>query len=97
MASAGRWRFPRDGKRIADRARSGMTSPIVVRELDGFEFKRLSGTDYASDVFFSPDGKWVGFVNWSDPLQDSRGVHKYSLVGGFSTTILPERGAWPAW
>jgi serine/threonine-protein kinase len=52
-----------DGSRIAfvstrDRERA----QIFVREFDSAESKALPGTEDADNLFFSPDGKWLGFA-----------------------------------
>ena len=39
----------------------GPTDPLYRRDLDSTEPVPLPGTESASAVFFSPDGRWVGF------------------------------------
>ncbi len=42
------------------------TRPVLhLRRLDTGEVQRLSGTEGASQPFFSPDGRWIGFYSGS--------------------------------
>jgi len=50
-----------DGRTIAYPAISAGGLFLYVRQLDTFESKVLEGTEGASNPFFSPDGKWIGF------------------------------------
>ncbi len=67
-----------DGKRLAyveeDRDRRRR---IYVREMDEFKARPLAGTEGAISPFFSPDGRWVGYV---DHFQ--RKLKKVSIKGG---------------
>jgi serine/threonine-protein kinase len=47
---------------VAYVARAGDgTRRLYLRSLDEFDTQTLAGTEGATDVFFSPDGEWVGF------------------------------------
>jgi eukaryotic-like serine/threonine-protein kinase len=51
-----------------------------VRSLDQLQATPLSGTENASDLFFSPDGQWLGFFA-------ERRLKKVSVQGGASVSI----------
>ncbi len=65
---------------------------LFHRKLASFEVSRLSGTEGAIHPFFSPDGRWVGF------LTNNR-VKKVSLRGDPPLTLTnvatPIRAVWP--
>lgn len=50
-----------DGRTIAYTAQSGGSVHLYLHPLDRFESAALAGTDGATDPFFSPDGRWLGF------------------------------------
>jgi serine/threonine-protein kinase len=81
-----------DGRTLvyAGRARDGAIS-LYTRALDRFESTVLPGTEDASDPFFSPDGRWVGFFAQGK-------LKKVSLGGGAPVTIAdvlaPRSEAW---
>ena len=50
-----------DGKQLAYAAIRGATSQIFLRPMDTQEARPISGTEGASEPFFSPDGQWIGF------------------------------------
>ncbi len=65
-----------DGQRVAYVAeRAGDPPRLYLRELDRLEARPLPGTDNAELPFFSPDGRWVGFL-----VNDT--VFKVSVDGG---------------
>jgi serine/threonine-protein kinase len=62
---------------------------LHVRALDQLQGSALSGTEESYHPFFSPDGKWVGFVTRSE-------LKKVSVSGGAPLTLCPvniSRGA----
>src|SRR5215472_10022454 len=69
-----------DGRTIAFVLGSAPKTQIYKRRLDSMELTPLAGTDGASQPFFSPDGKWIGFS------ADSR-LKKVPLAGGLPVTI----------
>ena len=78
-----------DGMRLAFVA-SGTDGKqrIYVRSLDQLHAATLSGTENAIDLFFSPDGQWIGFFS------DSK-LKKISVQGGAAVTLCDapnERG-----
>ena len=90
-----------DGKRLAyvaslnaDPARDGNTK-IYTRLLDQWKSVAHPGTERTTMLFFSPDGKWLGFFSKSD-----RALKKLPLAGGEATTIcecrLPFGASWSA-
>jgi Tol biopolymer transport system component len=70
-----------DGTRLALVAGgSGQKRRIYVRSLDQLQAAALSGTENASDPFFSPDGQWIGF------FADGK-LKKISVQGGAAVTL----------
>ena len=57
-------------------------SGLVVRELDKPEGRVIPGTVGAYRPFFSPDGKWLGFID-----RDQGTLKKVSLTGGAPLTL----------
>ena len=49
------------GTLVAYAAESGGRQQLHVRAIDGVESKALAGTEGATNPFFSPDGRWIGF------------------------------------
>jgi hypothetical protein len=66
------------GDRIVYRTPAG----LAVRELDKLEGRVIPGTVNAWVPFFSPDGEWVGFNDWTDGT-----LKKVSLGGGAPVTL----------
>ena len=65
--------------------------PLAVRAIDGLDFRRLSGTDGANQLFFSADSQWIGFFQ-------NGALRRVPTSGGVPITICqtdPIRGA--AW
>jgi len=83
-----------DGTRLAFLA-SGADQKrrIYVRSLDQLQATALSGTENATDPFFSPDGQWISF------FADGK-LKKISVQGGAAVTLCDvanERGgSWGA-
>jgi len=50
-----------DGSRIAFVAIHEGKQQIYLRAIDSLQSKSVAGTEGANGLFFSPDGKWVGF------------------------------------
>jgi serine/threonine-protein kinase len=50
--------------------------------MDELTTKKLSGTDGAAQPFFSPDGKWIGFVSFNDMK-----LKKIPIEGGAPVTL----------
>src|ERR1043166_930091 len=51
-----------DGSRMAFVSFSQGKQQIYLRALDSQESKPISGTEGGDSPFFSPDGKWIGFL-----------------------------------
>ncbi len=68
-----------DGTRIAYVAfdSGSALGKIHVRQLDQLTAVTLPGTDDAIDLFFSPDGKWIGFIGQRDLM-----LRKVAVTGG---------------
>lgn len=54
-----------DGRQIATSA-GDVTSPLILRSLDGFNAITVEGTEGARCPFYSPDGDRIGFVRGSN-------------------------------
>ena len=80
-----------DGMRLVYAARSGERTMLYRRDLDRFESVIVPGTEGATNPFFSPDGRWVGF--FADRL-----LKKVSLDGGAPVNVTdapnPRGEAW---
>ncbi|MCK4775350.1 MAG: PD40 domain-containing protein, partial [Candidatus Krumholzibacteria bacterium] len=50
---------------------------LCGRAIDGFEIKPIDGTEGGAAPFFSPDGKWIGFVDY-----DHVTLKKVAIGGG---------------
>ncbi len=78
-----------DGTRLAYIVGDGNRRALHIRTLDQLQGSPLSGTEEGYHPFFSPDGKWVGFVTRSE-------LKKVSFSGGAPLTLCPvnlSRGA----
>jgi eukaryotic-like serine/threonine-protein kinase len=71
-----------DGTRLAFvAAGTDQERRIYVRALDQLQATALSGTENARDLFFSPDGQWLGFFAADGKLK------KISIQGGAAVTL----------
>ncbi len=78
-------RFPRmslspDGSRVVYSAPTPDGRGFVVRRLDEFEARPLTGAEGGRNSFFSPDGEWLGF-------SVGRQLKKVSVNGGTPVTL----------
>jgi eukaryotic-like serine/threonine-protein kinase len=73
-----------DGQSVAFSAVLGGRQQLFVRALNQLEATPIAGTDGASNPFFSPDGKWIGF-------SAQRALRKVAVSGG-PPTIICELG-----
>ena len=69
-----------DGTQIAYAGTRGGVAQLYMRPMDGFEPKPITGTEGASQPFFSPDGQWLGFVAGGK-------LKKISTSGGVAVTL----------
>src|SRR5262249_12472654 len=70
-----------DGQRLAFVARAaGGREQLATRLLNQAVPTLLTGTDNATDPFFSPDGRWIGF------FADGK-MKKISVEGGAAVTL----------
>ncbi len=80
-----------DGTRLAYVGQPGAGTLLYLRAMDSLEVKPVPGTEGATLPFFSPDGRWLGF------LTDDK-VKKVSLDGGQPITLCdataPVRASW---
>jgi len=74
-----------DGARLAITLREGPERTLWVRSLDSDRMTRLSGTEGAGHVSFSPDGQWILFA-------DSEALQRVSVSGGTPIKICEVGG-----
>ena len=70
-----------DAQRVVYVATAGDSTRLLTRPLDGLESSPVPGTEGATNPFFSPDGRWIGF--WSD-----RSLKKAPAAGGVATKMV---------
>ncbi len=75
-----------DGSRIAYVVGTGGQMQIFIRQLDESKATLLNGAE-GSAPFFSPDGRWVGFVSYSGKLE------KVSAFGGVPVVLADDDSA----
>ena len=51
-----------DGNTLVYAGENGTMTKLYQRQLDQFEWKAIEGSEGGYNPFFSPDGKWVGFL-----------------------------------
>jgi Tol biopolymer transport system component len=80
-----------DGRAVAFTARADGKTLLYWRPLDRFESTPLAGTEGATNPFFSPDGRWIGFFA-------EEKLKKVSVDGGapvlVSDALNPRGQAW---
>jgi serine/threonine-protein kinase len=80
-----------DGTHLAYVATHSAVRQIYIRAMDSTESKPVSGTEGATNPFFSPDGQWLGF------FADGR-LKKVSVTGGVGQTLAdavnPRGASW---
>ncbi|MDP9194509.1 MAG: protein kinase, partial [Acidobacteriota bacterium] len=69
-----------DGSQLVYVVENGATSELRRRPLDANESIAMPGTQGATNPFFSPDGKWVGFAAGAK-------LKKVALAGGTPVTL----------
>jgi len=74
-----------DGTRLAITLREGPERTLWVRSLDSDRMTRLSGTEGAGHVSFSPDGQWILFA-------DNEALQRVSVSGGTPIKICEVGG-----
>jgi Tol biopolymer transport system component len=63
---------------------------LYIRSLGSQEARMLSGTDGASNPFWSPDGRFVGFIAGGN-------LKKVAVTGGSPVMLAEHPGGRPAW
>lgn len=79
-----------DGMTIVFAGQASNGQRLYMRRLRETEVRRIPGTDGAMAPFFSPDGKWVGFV------VAGRGILKAPIDGGPAHPVCQCGGAFHA-
>ena len=81
----------RDGSTIAYVAAVGSTTMLYTRRSDVGDVKPVAESEGAYAPFFSPDGKWIGFLTGTE-------LKKVSTAGGSALTVTtlsePYSAAW---
>ncbi len=82
-----------DGRTLVYAAQRGDTTALFRRDLATLEPSLVAGTEGGTSPFFSPDGRWLGFVANGE-------LKRISMAGGPAETIAPAAGevtaAWMA-
>ena len=80
-----------DGTQLAYVARQAGTQQLYLRAMDSLEARPISGTEGATEPFFSPDGQWLGFFAGEK-------IKKVSVNGGAAQTlgeaVFPSGASW---
>jgi len=74
-----------DGSRLVFVGELEGVRRLYLRELAAREARVIAGTEEAASPFFSPDGRWIGFLT-NDSLK------KVSLDGGVPIAVYPASG-----
>jgi serine/threonine protein kinase/Tol biopolymer transport system component len=74
-----------DGNRLVFVGEHEGVRRLYLRELAAREARVIAGTEEAASPFFSPDGRWIGFLT-----NDS--IKKVSLDGGVPIAVHPDSG-----
>jgi eukaryotic-like serine/threonine-protein kinase len=88
--------FSADGRRVAYVATDGdeLARRIYVWSLEHGEAQPVAGTEGGTNPFFSPDGRWVGFVT------NEQRIMKVPVLGGVAqslgTSAIPAGFSWAA-
>ncbi|HJR34889.1 MAG TPA: hypothetical protein VJ817_08085, partial [Gemmatimonadales bacterium] len=75
-----------DGTRLAFLADSGSGPELFVRDLNSLAARALEGTRGATQPFFSPDGRWIGFFR-------DNSLFRVSVTGAAPIVVCATRGA----
>ena len=73
-----------DGGTIVYRTSADGVRRVYVRRVDRLEGELLQGVESPSSVFFSPDGRWLGFTTGVDQT-----LKKIQIAGGAAITLCP--------
>jgi Tol biopolymer transport system component len=76
-----------DGGRIVYSGVAGGRRRLYMRALDGLESVPIAGTEGATSPFFSPDGRWIAFID--NPPAGS--LMKVSAEGGTPLVLVDSR------
>jgi serine/threonine-protein kinase len=83
-------RLSPDGGTLAYISSQGDRLAIFTRRLDDLQPRRLEGTDDATSIAFSPDGRWIAFLVGNQ-------VRKVPVEGGAPVAIPVQGGAPITW
>ncbi len=82
--------FSPDGRSLAIPIIEDGRGRLLLRALDSAETVSLEGSDFGSSPFFSPDGRWIGFIA-------NNSLRKVPIEGGRPIELGEQRGAGGAW
>ena len=74
-----------NGSQLVYVVENGATSELRLRSLDSTQPASIAGTEAATNPFFSPDGKWIGFAAGGK-------LKKVAVAGGMPVTLADARG-----
>ncbi len=77
-----------DGQRIVYVAVSGGRTQLHMRLLDGLDSIPIAGTEGGANPFFSPDGRWIGFMDGPN----GGSLKKVPVQGGAVLTVIDSKG-----
>ena len=83
-----------DGTRLVYGAWSGGYGQLHVRSLDQLDVTPLAGTENAAQPFFSPDGEWVGFIEYPEAKLKKVSVHGGAAPMTLCETSVPSGASW---
>ncbi|MFQ5641056.1 MAG: protein kinase, partial [bacterium] len=66
-----------DGMDIVYVAGDGIRNRLFIKRAGSFSTIELEGTNHARAPFFSPDGRWIGYLDWT-----SKGIYRVLVDGG---------------
>jgi serine/threonine-protein kinase len=76
-----------DGQRILYVGLAGGRRQLYLRRLSDSTSTRIPGTENAVSPFFSPDGRWIGFIN----ANPGGSVMKILVDGGTAVAVVPSQ------
>lgn len=77
-----------DGRYVAYHVWRGTAFQLYLREINALEATPVPGTEGTTEVFFSPDSRWIGFYSIRE-----RKLKKVAVTGGPAVTICDALGA----
>jgi Tol biopolymer transport system component len=79
-----------DGSTLAAVGRVDRERRVVIRRLDQPAFQVLAETENASFPAFSPDGRWIAYID-----EEDEAIRRVSVTGGSPNTLMQVEGLEP--